>query len=190
MQNLIYTHIHVHTRHAHPHKHTHVPPPLIIFLLFHSFASYFCRTLFILSLSLQPSDSQMQTHTHIVWLKVILPDTETTLGMRDSLIALCHTVLSNSIHGTHLGVTPSLYSLCRTAPAHLYITVHLSTSSRCLFSILRTQSFGAYLFSFFCLSFLIVRGITLSHARSPHLCPFSPLPPSNSHDAEGLVTSQ
>ena len=173
-------------RHAHPHKHTRLP-----------LISLFCAVLLLypllsLSLSLQPSDSQTQTHTHIIRLKVILPDTETTSGIRDSLIALHHCVLSNSIHGTHLGVTPSLYSLCRTAPAHLYITVHLSTSSRCLFSISRTQSFGVsgpiYFPSF--ASHSSSFAASLSHARSPHLCPFSPLPPSNSHDAEGLVTSQ
>ena len=186
----------MHTRHARPHKDTHVLPPHYLPLI-----SLFCSVLLSylplplslsLSLSFQPSDSQTQTHTHSVWLKVILPDTETTAGIRDSLIALHHTVLSNSIHGTHLGVTPSLYSLCRTAPAHLYITVHLPTSSRCPFSISRTQSFGVsgpiYFPSF--ASHSSSFAASLSHARSARLCPFSPLPPSNSHGTEGLATSQ
>lgn len=42
------------------------------------------------------------TNSH--WLKVIQgKGTETTSGVGDPLIALCHIVLSNTIHGTHLG---------------------------------------------------------------------------------------
>lgn len=89
---------------------------LIIFLLLPSLAAYL-SFFFLLSRSVKHKHTSRRCSLPMQWKR-----TETTSGIRVSLITLRHIVLSNFIHCTHLGV-----NLRFNRSAHLYITVHLPT---------------------------------------------------------------
>lgn len=144
---------------------------LIIFLLLPSLAAYL--SFFLLSRSVKHKHTSGRCSLPMQWKR-----TETTSGIRVSLITLRHIVLSNFIHCTHLGV-----NLRFNRSAHLYITVHLPTFHPLPPSQLLLVS---------CLSIFLLFSShfspSLSHARlsiSPIFVP-SPLSSSKFQSTEGF----
>lgn len=144
---------------------------LIIFLLLPSLAAYL--SFFLLSRSVKHKHTSGRCSLPMQWKQ-----TETTSGIRVSLITLRHIVLSNFIPCTHLGV-----NLRFNCSAHLYITVHLPTFHPLPPSQLLLVS---------CLSIFLLFSShfspSLSHARlsiSPIFVP-SPLSSSKFRSTEGF----
>lgn len=157
MQSLTHLLAHV-NQHINTCTHKQCSHTFIIFHLFHSFATTLCPSLVFCFLGL----NALNTNSHCCdWLKVIQWKwTETTSGVRESLIVLHCIVLSNIIQDPHLGI-----SLLHVQRAELPSTSHCTLLHLSVYLSLAHLSPSPYSF---CISYLFIFFIFLLSSHFPH----------------------
>lgn len=150
--------LHINTRKTH--AHTSFPSHYLPFITL----SCCLLVFFSLSRSVKHKHTSGRCSLPMQWKR-----TETTSGIRVSLITLRHIVLSNSIHCTHLGVNLRSVQPLGT-PIHHCPSFHLSPPP----SISIAPGFVSIYFPSFLFSFLTL-ALSCTPIYWPNLCPFSSL---------------